>query len=122
MVVSTTDEAVAWKILMDHFEPTTGAKVIQFLNGRNLGLFMCRVNQAVKRKCDVEHKLQNLYFNYQMIKSLPVEFRATVEAIYRKKDEDFVPDKIDRELIIEENRLRLSEKDFLRFWFCYWFL
>ena len=51
LISSTTDEAVAWKILSDHFEPTTRARIIQLLDdffgtkyvpGENLG-FSCVV-------------------------------------------------------------------------------
>ena len=32
LISSTTDGAVAWKILYDHFEPTTHARIIQLLD------------------------------------------------------------------------------------------
>ena len=120
LISSTTDGAVAWKILSDHFEPTTRARIIQLLDdffgtkyvpGENLGLFLCRVKQAAQRLSDVGHKLQNLYQGYQMIRRLPVDFRPTVQAIYRWKDEDFTPDKIETELLLEENRLKLTQPE-----------
>ncbi|GFR20428.1 hypothetical protein TNCT_501301 [Trichonephila clavata] len=45
-----------------------------------------------------------------MIRSLPDDFR-TVQAIYRWSDKDFVPDKIEAELLLEENRLGVVKKD-----------
>ncbi|GFY79606.1 retrovirus-related Pol polyprotein from transposon TNT 1-94 [Trichonephila inaurata madagascariensis] len=46
-----------------------------------------------------------------MIRSLPGDFRSTVQAIYRWSDKDFVPDKIEAELLLEENRLGVVKKD-----------
>ncbi len=120
LISSTTDGAVAWKTLVDYFEPTTRARVIQLLDsffstklepGENLGLFLCRVKQAAQRLREVGHNLPHLYQGYQMIRSLPEEFQPTVQVIYRWKDANFVPEKIEAELILEENRLTLSKKD-----------
>lgn len=120
LIASATDGKDAWKILCDHFEPTTRARVIQLLDdffntkyvhGENLGLFLCRVKRAAQRLQDVGHKLQSLYQGYQMIRCLPAEFKTTVQAIYRWKDEDFTPQKIEAELLLEENRLQISRTD-----------
>ncbi|GFT08909.1 retrovirus-related Pol polyprotein from transposon TNT 1-94 [Trichonephila clavipes] len=46
-----------------------------------------------------------------MIRSLPDDFRSTVQAIYRWSDRDFVPDKIEAELLLDENRLGVLKKD-----------
>ncbi|GFU83955.1 retrovirus-related Pol polyprotein from transposon TNT 1-94 [Trichonephila clavipes] len=54
--------------------------------------------------------LPALYQGYQMIRSLPDDFRSTVQAIYRWSDKEFVPDKIEAELL-EENRLGVVKKD-----------
>ena len=121
LISETTDGRVAWTILKSHFEPTTRARVIQLLDeffntryvqGENLGLFLCRVQRAAHRLREVGHELQPLYRGYQLIRSLPDEYRATVQAIYRWKDSDFTPEKIEAELLLEENRLNLSKRDF----------
>ncbi|GFX74751.1 retrovirus-related Pol polyprotein from transposon TNT 1-94 [Trichonephila clavipes] len=46
-----------------------------------------------------------------MIKSLPEDFRSTIQTIYRWSDKDFVPDKIEAELLLEENCLGVVKKD-----------
>ncbi|GBM40387.1 hypothetical protein AVEN_22649-1, partial [Araneus ventricosus] len=46
-----------------------------------------------------------------MIRSLPAEYQSIVQTIYRWTDAEFQPDKIESELLLEENRLRLSRKD-----------
>ncbi|GBN81503.1 hypothetical protein AVEN_39289-1 [Araneus ventricosus] len=83
LISQTTDVAEAWRILKNHFEPTTRARVIQLLDeffntrfetGEALGLFLCRVKQGAERLREVGHQLQPLYQGYQMIRSLPAEF------------------------------------------------
>ena len=73
---------------------------IQLLDvpGENLGLFLCHVKQAAQPLSEMGHKLQNLYQGYQMIQCLRVNFRPTAQAIYRWKDENFKPEKIETEL------------------------
>ncbi|GBM21320.1 Retrovirus-related Pol polyprotein from transposon RE1 [Araneus ventricosus] len=46
-----------------------------------------------------------------MIRSLPAEYQSIVQTIYRWTDAEFQPDKIESELLLEENRLRLTRKD-----------
>ncbi|GFQ64620.1 uncharacterized protein TNCT_189211 [Trichonephila clavata] len=120
LISGTTDGAEAWKILQEHFEPNTRARKIQLLDeffgtryvpGENLGLFICRVKRSAERLREVGHDLPPLYQGYQMIRSLPDDFRTTVQAIYRWSNKDFVPDKIEAELLLEENRLGVVKKD-----------
>ncbi|GFY00927.1 retrovirus-related Pol polyprotein from transposon TNT 1-94 [Trichonephila clavipes] len=120
LISGTTDGAEAWKILRKHFEPTTRARIIQLLDeffstryvpGENIGLFICRVKCSAERLREVGQNLPALYQGYQMIRSLPDDFRSTVQAIYRWSDRDLVPDKIDAELLLEENRLGVIKKD-----------
>ncbi|GBM31678.1 Retrovirus-related Pol polyprotein from transposon TNT 1-94 [Araneus ventricosus] len=115
-----SDDAEAWRILKNHFEPTTRARVIQLLDeffntrcetGEALGLFLCCVKQGAERLQVVGHQLQPLYQGYQMIRSLPAEYESIVQAIYRWTDTEFQPDKIEGELLLEENRLQLTRKD-----------
>ncbi|GFR24807.1 uncharacterized protein TNCT_330231, partial [Trichonephila clavata] len=67
--------------------------------------------RSAERLREVGHDLPPLYQGYQMIRSLPDDFRTTVQAIYRWSDKDFVPDKIEAELLLEENRLGVVKKD-----------
>ncbi|GFY17666.1 retrovirus-related Pol polyprotein from transposon TNT 1-94 [Trichonephila clavipes] len=90
LITETTDGVAAWKILKDHFEPVTKARVIQLLDqffgtkyqpGEDVGIFISR------------------------------EFQSTVQQIYRWKEEDFRVVKIEAELILEANRLQLMKQD-----------
>ncbi|GBM89787.1 hypothetical protein AVEN_163671-1 [Araneus ventricosus] len=91
--------------LLDEFFNT------RFETREALGLFLCRVKQGAERLRKVDHQLQPLYQGYQMIRSLPAEYQSVVQTIYRWTDAEFQPDKIESELLLEENRLRLSRKD-----------
>ncbi|GFV43657.1 retrovirus-related Pol polyprotein from transposon TNT 1-94 [Trichonephila clavipes] len=118
LIYGTTDGAEAWKVLREHFESNTRVRIIQLLDeffgtryvpGENLGLFICRVKRSAKHLREVEHDLPTLY--HQMIRSLPDDFRSTVQAIYQWSDKDFVPDKIEAKLLLEENHLGVVKKD-----------
>ncbi|GFY39343.1 retrovirus-related Pol polyprotein from transposon TNT 1-94 [Trichonephila inaurata madagascariensis] len=116
----TTDGVGAWKILKDHFEPVTRARVIQLLDEffgtryqpeEDVVIFISRVNTAATRLQEAGHKLDDLYIGFQLIRWLPQEFQFTVQQIYRWKEEDFRAIKIESELILEANRLQLMKQD-----------
>ncbi|GFX04744.1 retrovirus-related Pol polyprotein from transposon TNT 1-94 [Trichonephila clavipes] len=120
LITGTTDGVAAWKILKDHFEPVTRARVIQLLDqffgtkyqpGEDVGIFISRVKTAATRLQEVGHKLDDLYIGFQLIRWLPQEFQSTVQQIYRWKEEDFRVVKIEAELILEANRLQLMKQD-----------
>ncbi|GFY20509.1 retrovirus-related Pol polyprotein from transposon TNT 1-94 [Trichonephila clavipes] len=120
MITETTDGVTAWKILKDHFEPVTRARVIQLLDqffgtkyqpGEDVGIFISRVKTAATRLQEAGHKLDDLYIGFQLIRWLPQEFQSTVQQIYRWKEEDFRVVKIEAELILEANRLQLMKQD-----------
>ncbi|GFT42093.1 copia protein [Trichonephila clavipes] len=120
LITETTDGVAAWKILKDHFEPVTRARVIQLLDqffgtkyqpGENVGIFISRVKTAATRLQEAGHKLDDLYIGFQLIRWLPQEFQSTVQQIYRWKEEDFRVVKIEAELILEANRLQLMKQD-----------
>ncbi|GBM50230.1 hypothetical protein AVEN_134796-1 [Araneus ventricosus] len=119
LISDTTVGAIAWKILKDHFEPMTRARVIQLLDeffctmyqpGEDVGIFLCRV-KAASRLQEAGHKVDDLYLGFQMIRYLPQEFQSTVQQIYRWKDGEFTAGKIEAELILEANRLQLMKQD-----------
>ncbi|GFX87697.1 retrovirus-related Pol polyprotein from transposon TNT 1-94 [Trichonephila clavipes] len=119
LITETTDGVAAWKILKDHFEPVTKARVIQLLDqffgtkyqpGEDVGIFISRVKTAATRLQEAGHKLDDLYIGFQLIRWLPQEFQSTVQQIYRWK-EDFRVVKIEAELILEANRLQLMKQD-----------
>ncbi|GFW15766.1 retrovirus-related Pol polyprotein from transposon TNT 1-94 [Trichonephila clavipes] len=120
LIMETTDGVAAWKILKDHFEPVTRARVIQLLDqffgtkyqpGEDVGIFISRVKTAATRLQEAGHKLDDLYIGFQLIRWLPQEFQSTVQQIYRWKEEDFRVVKIEAELILEANRLQLMKQD-----------
>ncbi|GFU83317.1 retrovirus-related Pol polyprotein from transposon TNT 1-94 [Trichonephila clavipes] len=120
LITETTDGVAAWKILKDHFEPVTRARVIQLLDqffgtkyqpGEDVGIFISRVKTAATRLQEAGHKLDDLYIGFQLIRWLPQEFQSTVQQIYRWKEEDFRVVKIEAELILEANRLQLMKQD-----------
>ncbi|GFQ66214.1 retrovirus-related Pol polyprotein from transposon TNT 1-94 [Trichonephila clavata] len=120
LITETTDGVVAWKILKDHSEPVTRARVIQLLDeffgtrcqpGEDVGIFISRVKTAATRLQEAGHKLDDLYIGPQLIRWLPQEFQSTVQQIYRWKEEDFTAVKIEAELILEANRLQLMKQD-----------
>ncbi|GFU89618.1 retrovirus-related Pol polyprotein from transposon TNT 1-94 [Trichonephila clavipes] len=121
LITETTDGVAAWKILKDHFEPVTKARVIQLLDqffgtkcqpGEDVGIFISRVKTAATRLQEAGHKLDDLYIGFQLIRWLPQEFQSTVQQIYRWKEEDFRVVKIEAELILEANHLQLMKQDF----------
>ncbi|GFW03110.1 retrovirus-related Pol polyprotein from transposon TNT 1-94 [Trichonephila clavipes] len=120
LITETTDGVAAWKILKDHFEPVTRARIIQLLDhffgtryqpGEDVGIFISRVKTAANRLQEAGHKLDDLYIRFQLIRWLPQEFQSTVQQIYRWKEEDFRVVKIEAELILEANRLQLMKQD-----------
>ncbi|GFV01207.1 retrovirus-related Pol polyprotein from transposon TNT 1-94 [Trichonephila clavipes] len=120
LITETTDGVAAWKILKEHFEPVTRARVIQLLDqffgtkyqpGEDVGIFISRVKTAATRLQEAGHKLDDLYIGFQLIRWLPQEFQSTVQQIYRWKEEDFSVVKIEAELILEANRLQLMKQD-----------
>ncbi|GFW03335.1 retrovirus-related Pol polyprotein from transposon TNT 1-94 [Trichonephila clavipes] len=120
LITETTDGVAAWKILKDHFESVTKARVIQLLDqffgtkyqpGEDVGIFISRVKTAATRLQEAGHKLDDLYIGFQLIRWLPQEFQSTVQQIYRWKEEDFRVVKIEAELILEANRLQLMKQD-----------
>ncbi|GFT67656.1 uncharacterized protein TNCV_2362041 [Trichonephila clavipes] len=87
LITETTDGVAAWKILKDHFEPVTKARVIQLLDqffgtkyqpGEDVGIFISRVKTAATRLQEAGHKLDDLYIGFQLIRWLPQEFQSTV--------------------------------------------
>ncbi|GFY06927.1 uncharacterized protein TNCV_4090291 [Trichonephila clavipes] len=87
LITETTDGVAAWKILKDHFEPVTRARVIQLLDqffgtkyqpGEDVGIFISRVKTAATRLQEAGHKLDDLYIGFQLIRWLPQEFQSTV--------------------------------------------
>ncbi|GFW73510.1 retrovirus-related Pol polyprotein from transposon RE1 [Trichonephila clavipes] len=120
LITEITDGVASWKILKDHFEPVTRARVIQLLDqffgtkyqpGEDVGIFISRVKTAATRLQEAGHKLDDLYIGFQLIRWLPQEFQSTVQQIYRWKEEDFRVVKIEAELILEANRLQLMKQD-----------
>ncbi|GFV03691.1 retrovirus-related Pol polyprotein from transposon RE1 [Trichonephila clavipes] len=92
LITGTTYGVAAWKILKDHFEPVTRARIIQLLD-------------------HFWNKIPTRGRGFQLIRWLLQEFQSTVQQIYRWKEEDFRVVKIEAELILEANRLQLMKQD-----------
>ncbi|GFR06701.1 retrovirus-related Pol polyprotein from transposon TNT 1-94, partial [Trichonephila clavata] len=91
LIIETTDGVVAWKILKDHFEPVTRARVIQLL-GMNF-----------RNKIPTRGRCRNLHISCKDGGN-----QATRGGW---KEEDFTAVKIEAELILEANRLQLMKQD-----------
>lgn len=77
LISATTEGVTAWKVLKEHFEPVTHARVIhlldeffglKFKSEDDVGLFLCKVKAAASRLRDAGHELDNLYVGVQMIR------------------------------------------------------
>ncbi|GFX42054.1 retrovirus-related Pol polyprotein from transposon TNT 1-94 [Trichonephila clavipes] len=90
LITDTTDGVAAWKILKDHFEPVTRARVIQLLD------------QFFGTKYQPGKMLES---SYLVNSSLPCNKSTD------GKKRDFRVVKIEAELILEANRLQLMKQD-----------
>ncbi|GFX55763.1 copia protein [Trichonephila clavipes] len=116
LISSTTSPSKAWIILKEQFEPVSRAFVIRLLDEffsikfnpdtESIAVFIARIRKMVKRLKDFEHPLNDMYCAFQAIRTLSLEFQSIVQILYRWPDEDFKLNKIEIELIAEENRLK----------------
>ncbi|GFX02152.1 retrovirus-related Pol polyprotein from transposon TNT 1-94 [Trichonephila clavipes] len=122
LISSTTSPSKVWIILKEQFEPVSRASVIQLLDEffsikfnpdtESITAFIARIRKMVERLKDVGHPLNDPYCAFQAIRTLSLEFQGIVQILYRWPDEDFKLDKIEIELIPEENRLKQLKKCF----------
>lgn len=82
----------------------------KYKNYEDIGLFFCRIKVVATRLRDALHQLDNLYLDFQMIRYLRMEFQGAEQQIYRWKDTEFTPVKIESELILEGNTLQLIKQ------------
>lgn len=120
LISDTEDGKIAWERLQKHFEPDSRARVIGLLDeffecklreSETIGLFAARLRNIVLQLSDCNHALPDLYQAFQLIRYLPTEYLAIVQAIYRWEDDKFKYDKVLAELLAEEARLTQSQKD-----------
>ncbi|GIY03005.1 hypothetical protein CDAR_407751 [Caerostris darwini] len=71
-----------------------------------IAIFIARIRKHVKRLMEAGHPLEDMYPAFQSIRTLRPDFQGTVHILYRWPDKDFKLDKIEMELIAEENRIR----------------
>ncbi|GFW94267.1 uncharacterized protein TNCV_1980071 [Trichonephila clavipes] len=90
LITETTDGLAAWKILKDHFEPVTRARIIQLLD------------QFLEQNTN-QGRCWNLHI------SCKDSGKQTTGSGW--KEEDFRVVKIEAELILEANRLQLMKQD-----------
>ncbi|GFV82565.1 copia protein [Trichonephila clavipes] len=116
LIFSTTSPSKAWIILKEQFEPVSRASVIRLLGEffstkfnpdiESIAVFIARIRKMVERLKNVRHPLNDMDCAFQAIRTLSPEFQGIVQILYRWPDEDFKLDKIEIELIAEENRLK----------------
>ncbi|GFY29359.1 multidrug resistance protein 2 [Trichonephila clavipes] len=116
LVSSTTSPSKAWIILKEQFEPVSRASVIRLLDEfffikfnsdtESIAVFIARIWKMVERLKNVRHPLNDTYCAFQAIGTLSPEFQGIVQILYRWPDKDFKLDRIEIELIAEENRLK----------------
>ncbi|GFY03980.1 f-box only protein 38 [Trichonephila clavipes] len=116
LISSSTSPSKAWIILKEQFEPVFRASVIRLLDEffpikfnpytESIAVIIARIRKMVERLKDVGHPLNNMYCAFQAIRTLSPEFQGIVQILYRWPDLDFKLDKIEIELIAEENRLK----------------
>lgn len=114
------DPKVAWDKLKNQFLPDSRARVIGLMDqffqcrkdpGEEVGLFGARLQVLVNKLNDAGKKPDVWHHAFQLIRSLPPEFSALVQSIYRWEDTKFTPDNVLTELIAEESRLKQCRKD-----------
>ncbi|GFW23512.1 copia protein [Trichonephila clavipes] len=121
LIPSTTSPSKAWIILKEQFEPISRASVIRLLDEffsikfnpdtESIAVFIARIRKMVERLKDVGHSLNDMYCAFQAIRTLSPEFQGIAQILYRWPDEDFKLDKVEIELIAEENRLKQLKND-----------
>lgn len=120
LIEDISDGKEAWERLQKHFKPESRARLVQLLDqffscrmdiNESVGLFGARLKKIVNEMKDAKHPIEDIYQSFQLIRFLPVEFEAAVQAIYRWSDENFKFDKVLEELNAEESRLNQRAAD-----------
>jgi hypothetical protein len=120
-IIENCDDAVdAWKVICRHFKPDNRShqmsRYSDYLACRifpeeDIDLFssrLCRITDELNEFAD---KVPETFKCFQLIRHLPERFDSIVQNILRWSESDFKYDKILNELIAEESRLNLRDRD-----------
>lgn len=120
LISNTEDPTTAWKILEKHFRPESRARAVgltdDFFNCRispdeEIGLYAARLQSIAEELNSISKPIPEFFLSFQLIRFLSSEYNSVVQTIYRWSDEDFNFQKILKELLEEESRLKQCRKD-----------
>lgn len=120
LISNSQDPVTAWSCLEEHFRPDSRARVVGLTDDyfscrinpdEDIGLYGARLKGISTQLTDAGKPIPSWYQSFQLIRYLPPEFSGIVQAIYRWTEVEFTFDKVLKELVSEESRLRQSQRD-----------
>ncbi|EZA61806.1 hypothetical protein X777_10289 [Ooceraea biroi] len=116
LIEGTKEGKEAWRILRQNFEPSTRAKLATLIDEffsikykpdeGTMGEYISRINGATTRLEDAGFKIPELLVSFQMIRHLPNDYEGIVQVLYRVKDTEFTPTKVQEALLAEYGRVK----------------
>ena len=109
-----------WEVLKIQFLPNSRAWIVGLIDqffkwriepGEEIGLYGARLQNLVTKLNKRGKKPGDWHHAFQLIRSLPTEFSAIVQAIYRWDDKKFTPVYISKELVTKEAQLKQYRKE-----------
>lgn len=120
-IVEKCDDPVdSWKKLREHFYPDNRSQHMclfsellscRIQENEQVDLYAARLRRLYDRLTSIDKDFSEKYLCFQLLRYLPPEFDSIVQSTLRLPDKDFIFDKIVLDLISEETRLTLKEKD-----------
>ncbi|GBN67200.1 Retrovirus-related Pol polyprotein from transposon TNT 1-94 [Araneus ventricosus] len=117
----TTDGKEAWNILKTNFEPTSKARLAVLIDEffelkfnpveETIGIFCKRVDEKKTQVKEAGFEIPELLIALQLIRRLPAEYDHLVQTLYRFKDEEFNHLEVEKQLVNENGRIQLKQKD-----------
>jgi len=120
LIANTIDSSEAWQIILKFFKPDSRARVIELTHSffsckpnedEKIALYAARLQRLMEELKGLGKPIADWYSAFQLIRYLPNKYDQIVQTIYRWGDEDFVFQKVLKELIEEEGRLHQKESD-----------
>lgn len=120
LITDTEDPAKAWEILKVYFQPESRARLMGLLDvffgtrpdpDETLGIYAARLRNVIRQVKDAGHELDDMFQAFQLIRFLPDEFTGIIQTIYRWEEDEFKFDKVLKELLCEEARLKQCRSD-----------
>ncbi|GBM51841.1 hypothetical protein AVEN_8704-1 [Araneus ventricosus] len=116
-----TDGKEAWKILKTNFEPTSKARLAVLIDEffdlkfnpeeGTTGIFCKRVEEKKIQVKEAGFEIPELLIALQLIRRLPAEYDHLVQTLYRLKDEKINHREVEKQLVNEDGRIQLKQKD-----------